>query len=221
MGLRSKTHVVLAGLKRSPNELASYQKKLAKIDDHMGVGMSGLTADGRSLVKYMRTEALNHKYVYGTAMQASRIVLDLADMHQQCTQAYVRRPYGVGLLVAAYDQTGPHLYMTEPSGNYYEYVAMAIGSRSQTSRTYLEREFENFAECSRDDLIKYALKALAVSLAGDTELDTKSASIAVVGVDGPFQILEGPVLQKYLDAIEVEGGVAMDAEDVVLEEPAI
>ena len=52
LGLRSDKHVVLAGLKRSPNELASYQKKLYKIDTHMGVGMSGLTADGRSLIKY-------------------------------------------------------------------------------------------------------------------------------------------------------------------------
>jgi 20S proteasome subunit alpha 6 len=51
LGLRSNEYVVLAGLKRSNNELASYQKKLYKIDDHMGIGMSGLTADGRSLVK--------------------------------------------------------------------------------------------------------------------------------------------------------------------------
>lgn len=43
--------MVLAALKRSSNELASYQKKIQKVDDHMGIGMSGLTADGRSLVK--------------------------------------------------------------------------------------------------------------------------------------------------------------------------
>lgn len=72
----------------------------------MGIAMSGLTADGRSLVKYMRTEALNNRYVYNTPIQGSRLVSDLADMHQQCTQSYVRRPYGVGLLVASYDQTG-------------------------------------------------------------------------------------------------------------------
>jgi 20S proteasome subunit alpha 6 len=41
----------LAALKRSPNELAEYQKKLQKIDAQLGIGMSGLTADGRSLVK--------------------------------------------------------------------------------------------------------------------------------------------------------------------------
>ena len=209
--------MVIAGLKRSPNDLASYQKKLQKIDEHMGIGMSGLTADGRSLVKYMRTEALNHKYVYGTPMQTSRLVLDLADMHQRCTQTYVRRPYGVGLLVAAYDATGPHLYCTETSGNYHEYFANAMGSRSQTSRTYLEREFENFPEADTDALIKHALKALAASLSADTELDTKSASVAVVGKDTPYTLMEGEELQKYLDEIEVEGdGDVGDEEEVAM-----
>ena len=51
LGLRSNEYVVLAGLKRSPNELASYQKKLFKIDDHIGIAISGLTADARSLAK--------------------------------------------------------------------------------------------------------------------------------------------------------------------------
>ena len=84
------------------------------------------------------------RYVYGTTMQASRLVLDLADMHQRTTQSYVRRPYGVGMLVAAHDQTGPHLFQTCPSGNYFEYVAMAIGARSQSAKTYLEKHFEEF-----------------------------------------------------------------------------
>lgn len=36
-----------------------------------------------------------------------------------------KRPYGVGLLVAGYDEKGPHLFETCPSGNYFEYYAMA------------------------------------------------------------------------------------------------
>jgi 20S proteasome subunit alpha 6 len=152
----------------------------------------------------MRTESLNHKYVYGTPIQGNRLVLDVADLHQKCTQSYVRRPYGVGLLIGVADQTGPHLYLTEPSGNYYEYVAIAIGSRSQTSRTYLEKEFENFDRCSKDDLIKHALKALAASLSADTELDAKSATIGIVSTDNKFEIYEGNMLQPYLDSIEVE-----------------
>ena len=78
--------MVLAALKRSPHELASFQKKLLKIDDHIAVGIAGLNADARSLAKYMRTECLNHKYVYGSPMQGSRLVTDVADQHQRCTQ---------------------------------------------------------------------------------------------------------------------------------------
>jgi len=215
LGARSATHVVLAALKRLPNELASHQQKLHKIDDNMGVGLSGIMADGRSIVKHMRTEALNHKYVYGTQIQANRLALELADMHQRCTQSYVRRPYGVGLLIAAYDQTGPHLYLTEPSGSYFEYVAMAIGSRSQTSKTYLEKEFEGFASSSPEDLIRHALKALSVSLSGDTTLDVKSASVAIIGAGQPYRVIEGDELQGYLDQVAVEGDGDVDTDMVV------
>lgn len=51
LGLRSKDIVVLAALKRSANELSSYQKKIFKVDDHIGIAISGLTADARSLAK--------------------------------------------------------------------------------------------------------------------------------------------------------------------------
>ena len=177
----------------------------------------------------MRTEALNNKYVYGAPIQGGRLVLDLADMHQKCTQSYVRRPYGVGLLVASYDQTGAHLYTTEPSGNYFEYVAMALGSRSQTSRTYLEKEFQSFADAPLDELIKHALKALAASLAGDTELDATTATVGVVGEGHPYQALEGEALQPYLDAIELEqtrgapaaGAAVVDDDDMILETPDV
>jgi Proteasome subunit len=215
----AKLRDCVGGGGRSPNELASYQEKILKVDDHMGISIAGLTADARMLAKYMRTEALNHKYVYGTQMQANRLAADLADMHQvsardgvtppctatalllcgavpllllcmkrhaalcsslqvhmcrhwltlpphpacrmrtahgapplpplsssrlspppppplqRCTQSYVRRPYGVGMLIAAHDATGPHLMETSPSGNYFEYVAMAIGARSQSAKT--------------------------------------------------------------------------------------
>lgn len=64
------------------------------------------------------------------------------------TQEYGRRPYGVGFLVIGQDQTGPHLFEFSPSGNSYEYFAMSIGARSQSAKTYLEKHFESFADCS-------------------------------------------------------------------------
>jgi len=212
LGLRNNDYVVIAGVKRLLNDLATHQAKIFKVDNHLMMGMSGLAADGRSLLKYMRTEALNHRFTYGSPIQGGRLVLDLADMHQKCTQSYVRRPYGVGLMLGVVDQTGPHLYLTEPSGNYYEYYAMAIGSRSQTSRTYLEKEFDNFNQCTKDELIKHALKALAVSLSSDTELSNKNVAVAVIGKNENFQFIEGAQLQTYLDLIEVDPKSQMETE---------
>ena len=60
---KSDTHVVLATLKRSQSELASYQRKIFKVDDHLGIAIAGLTADGRILVRYMRNECINHRYI--------------------------------------------------------------------------------------------------------------------------------------------------------------
>lgn len=107
-----------------------------------------------------------YRYVFGTNIQAGRLVLDLADMHQRTTQSYVRRPYGVGMLVAAYDQTGPHLFQTCPSGNYFEYVAMAIGARSQSAKTYLEKHFEEFEVCGEPCVAVSTLVRLRTEGAG-------------------------------------------------------
>jgi len=65
------------------------------------------------------------------------------------------------LQIASYDQTGPHLFQTDPSGAYYEYIAQAIGSRAQSGKTYLEKYYAEFEELGVDDLIKHALKALS------------------------------------------------------------
>merc|ERR1712159_531202 len=78
IGLRSKTHAVLATLKRSSPDLASYQQKVFKIDDHIGIAIAGLTADGRVLSRYMRQECMNHSYVYDQPLPTSRLVTRLA-----------------------------------------------------------------------------------------------------------------------------------------------
>lgn len=64
------------------------------------------------------------------------------------TQEYGRRPYGVGSLVIGTDHSGPHLYEFSPSGTSYEFVAASIGARSQSAKTYLEKHFAEFADCT-------------------------------------------------------------------------
>ncbi|CAH1759690.1 1297_t:CDS:2 [Entrophospora sp. SA101] len=207
VGLRSKTHAVLLVLKRSTGELASYQKKIIRVDDHLGIAIAGLTSDARVLSNFMRTEAMKSKMIYNRPLPIYRIVSAIGDS----------KPYGVGLLVVGHDETGPHLYECAPSGNFFEYYAMSIGARSQSAKTYLEKNYECFNDASLDELVKHGLHALRDTLQSDKELTTLNCSVGIVGVDRKFEIIEGDNLQGYLDLLDTattnqETTVSMDTE---------
>ncbi|XP_073032792.1 proteasome subunit alpha type-1-B-like [Primulina eburnea] len=202
IGLRSKTHVVLACVNKASSELSSHQKKIFKVDDHIGVAIAGLTADGRVLSRYMRNECINYSYTYESQLPVGRLVVQLADKAQVCTQRSWKRPYGVGLLVGGLDESGAHLYYNCPSGNYFEYQAFAIGSRSQAAKTYLERKFESFMESSRDNLIKDALFALRETIQGE-KMSNSICTIAVMGVGEAFHILDQETVQSLINELEL------------------
>lgn len=211
VGLRSEKHAVLVAFKRRMSELAYHQNKIFGLDDHLGVAISGLTADGRELTKYLRTECLNHKYVYNTPINTGRLIAQLADKSQQNTQRSSGRPYGVGLIVAGCDGTGPHIFETSPSGDFYEYNAYSIGERNQAARTYLEKHLASFAKLERDDLIKDGVKALAATMADkDLQLTNENVSVAVVGVQEDFKLLTDDEVAHYLQEAGVNNPDSAD-----------
>jgi len=201
LGLRSDTDVVLCSIKRAQGQLAETQEKLFKIDDHMCIGIAGLTADARVLAEYMRNECLNHRYIFDAPMNVGRLVVQIADKSQQKTQNSSKRPYGVGLLVAGVDEKGPHLFETCPSGNYFEYYAMAIGSRSTSAKTYLEKNLEAFKTADSETLLQMAVEAMNRTTGSETTLTTKNTPVTIVE-KGKYRMLGEEELQKYLDRLE-------------------
>ncbi len=204
VGVASRTHVVLCALKRTPGDLATYQKKLVPIDDHIGVALAGLTSDARVLSKYMQAQALGSRMNMDRPIPVQRLVGDIADKAQQNTQGYGGRPFGVGLLVAGYDETGAHLFEFNPSGAYYEFHATAIGARSQAARTYLERHVEAYADCLLDELIMHALRALRETLPPDAPpLTAQNTALGYLGADvREFSIVEEEAaLRAWLDKL--------------------
>ncbi|XP_065310549.1 proteasome subunit alpha type-1 [Dermacentor albipictus] len=204
IGLKSDTHAVLLALKRASSELSAHQKKIIPIDNHVGVSIAGLTADARLLSKFMRSECLSNRYAHDTPLPISRLVTLLGNKMQVCTQRYDRRPYGVGLLVAGYDDMGAHIYQTCPSANFFDCKAMAIGARSQSARTYLEKHLDEFKSCNLEELVKHGLRALRDCLPNEVELSTKNVSIAIVGKDQDFTIYDDDRVAPYLASIEGE-----------------
>ena len=215
LGLKSEENVVLVSLKRNPSDLASHQEKIFGVDDHLGIAIAGLTADARNICKYMRNECLKYWYVHDSQHPVSRLVAKIGESKspfllsnisesQLKTMDSSKRPYGVGILVAGYDAAGTHLFETVPSGEYFEYYAMAIGARSQSAKTYLEKNVEAFAGSSLEELIKHGITALRAS-AQEIELTSDNVSIGIVGKDNEFRMLSADELKNtYLT--EEEGG---------------
>jgi len=201
VGLVSKTHAVLVALKRNAEELGSYQKKIIGIDTHLGVALAGLAPDARVLSNFMRQQSMSSRFLYNRPVPVNRVVNAIADKAQINTQHYGRRPYGVGLLVAGVDETGPHLWEFQPSGMVLEYRGAAIGARSQSARTYLERSHETFDDASREDLVLHGLRALRDSLAQDKELTTANVSLAIVGKDEKFKLYDGDEVAEWLEKL--------------------
>lgn len=205
VGLKSKTHAVVVALKRSSSELASYQKKIIKIDNHLGVSFSGLTSDARVLGNYMRSETMKSRLIYNRPMPVSRMASAVGEKAQVNTQRYGSRPYGVGLIIAGLDEAGPHLYECSPSGNVFDYLAVSIGARSQSAKTYLENHLSEFPDSTLEELIIHGLRSLRDTLQQDKVVTVENASIGYVGIDSKFTILDGPDLKRYIDMIEGEG----------------
>ncbi|KAJ0692430.1 putative proteasome endopeptidase complex [Helianthus annuus] len=79
---RSNTHAVLSCVNKANSELSSHQRKIFKVDDHIGVAIAGLTADGRVLSRYMRSGCINYGYTYESPLPVGRLVVQLADKAQ-------------------------------------------------------------------------------------------------------------------------------------------
>jgi 20S proteasome subunit alpha 6 len=180
-----------------PNDLASHQEKVFDVDDHLGMVISGFTADARYLKKFMRNESLNYWYTHGSQHPVERMVNKVAKKSQAKTCHPSKRPFGLGMLVGGVDETGTHLFETCPSANYYECQAMAIGAKCQSAKTYLEKNFEGFEHCSRQQLIEHGVKALRAS-AQEEELTPENVSVGVLGRDEKFRLLSRAELQAVL-----------------------
>jgi len=219
VGLKSKTHAVLVALKRAPSQLAAYQKKIIPLDTHAGVSFAGLTADAKTLTRWMRSECLSSRYRNDSALPLPTLISDLSSYMQPSTQGYNRRPYGVGLLVAGFDNKGPHIYQVCPSANTYDCRAMAIGARSQSAKTYLERHLDEFVNADLEELVAHGIRGLRDTLPNEIQLNNKNLSIAIVGKGRDFTIYEDASVDPYLELVG-DAPAAGAAADEGEEEPA-
>lgn len=199
IGIVCKDGVVLVADKRIIEKLIVPEsvEKVFQVDKHIGVTLSGLLSDARVLIQKAQMKAQNHKITYDEPIDIISLAKDIADQQQLFTQYGGARPYGVALLFAGVDDSGPRLFMTEPSGILFEYKATSMGEGSAIVNKFLD---ENYKEnMTIEDGIRMGIATLKEVLG--KKFGKERIDIAIVPVSTKqYKKLTHTEIDKYLKA---------------------
>lgn len=145
LGIKAKNGVVIVTEKKLASPLMD-ETSISKIQllcDHVGAVYSGLGPDFRLLCQKTRKLVQSYWVEYLEPITCATLCRESANLIQEKTQAGGYRPFGVSVLVAGYDETGPHLTQLDPSGAYYSWKAAAIGKNAKNAKAFLERRYSS------------------------------------------------------------------------------
>ncbi|MEJ2260142.1 MAG: archaeal proteasome endopeptidase complex subunit alpha [Nitrosopumilaceae archaeon] len=180
VGVKSKDGIVIA-VEEKPRKLqiSDQAQKIFQIDDHVGVAAAGYIPDARSQVDNARFFSQSNKLIYDEPVEVETIAKHLADQSQQYTQYAGVRPFGVSLILGGVVNKTPQLYLTDPSGTYISYDAIAIGSGSDQVTDFLEKTYNE--NLSLDDAA--ALAVAAIYLSSEDKEGTSHIRMAQIKTD--------------------------------------
>lgn len=159
LGIKTKEGVIMA-VEEKPRALqtSNITQKIFQIDFHIGVAAAGYIPDARVQVDNARFFSQGNKMTYDEAVQVETVAKHLADQSHQFTQYSGVRPNGVALIIAGVDVKGESIYLTDPSGTFIQYAAIAIGSGSDEVNSFLEKNY-NF-DMGLEDAASLAIAAI-------------------------------------------------------------
>jgi len=180
VGIKSKEGIVIA-VEEKPRKLqiTDVAQKIFQVDDHVGLAAAGYIPDARSQVDNARFFSQSNKLIYDEPVDVETIAKHLADQSQQFTQYAGVRPFGVALIIGGIDSKGSSLYLTDPSGTYISYDAVAIGSGSDQVTDFLEKNYK--PDISLEDAS--TLATASIYIASEEKEDTKHIMMSQIKAD--------------------------------------
>ncbi|MDH5463348.1 MAG: archaeal proteasome endopeptidase complex subunit alpha [Nitrosopumilus sp.] len=195
IGIKCKEGIIIA-VEEKPRKLqiSETAQKIFQIDDHVGVAAAGYIPDARSQVDNARFFSQSNKMIYDEPVEVEIIAKHLADQCQQYTQYAGVRPYGVALILGGVVNKIPQLYLTDPSGTYISYNAIAIGSGSDQVTDFLEKNYKS--DLSLDDAAIVA--AGGIYLSSEDKEGTSHIRMAHIKIEnGLYELIPNEQIAKY------------------------
>ena len=95
---------------------------------------------------------------YDESVEVATVAKHLADQAHQFTQYGGVRPNGVSMIIAGVDQKGESIYVTDPSGTYIQFAAIAIGAGADEVNEFFEKYYN--ADMSLEEAASLAVAAI-------------------------------------------------------------
>ncbi len=177
LGIKCKDGVIMA-VEENPRALqvADITQKIFQVDQHIGVAAAGYIPDARVQVDNARFFSQSTKLTYDEPVEVETVAKHLADQCHQFTQYSGVRPYGVALIIAGVDLKGGSIYVTDPSGTYVSYAAVAIGAGAEEVTDFLDKNYK--IEISLEE--GAALATAAINLKSDKKDGAKHVKMSWV-----------------------------------------
>jgi len=195
VGVKCKDGIVFA-VEEKPKKLqiSEISQKIFQIDDHVGVAAAGYIPDARSQVDNARFFSQSNRMIYDEPVEVETIAKHLADQCQQFTQYAGVRPFGVALILGGVVNKISQLYLTDPSGTYISYDAIAIGASSDQVTDFLEKTYKN--DLSLDDAS--ALAVAGIYLSSEEKEGTNHIKMAHIKTEtGLYEILSNEQIENF------------------------
>ena len=198
VGIRCGDGIVIAVEEKARKlQIQEMAQKIFKIDDHVGVAAAGYIPDARSQVDNARFFSQSNRMIYDEPVEVETIAKHLADQSQQYTQYAGVRPFGVALILGGVVGKEARLFMTDPSGTYISYDAIAIGSGSDHVTDFLEKNYK--ADLSLDDAA--VLAAAGIYISSEDKEGTGHIRMAQIGTEtGLYEIVPDARIAEYAGA---------------------
>lgn len=195
IGVKSKDGVILAVEEKARKlQISNVTQKIFQVDDHIGVAAAGYIPDARTQVDHARFFAQSNRLIYDEPVDVEGVAKNMADMAQQFTQYAGVRPFGVALILAGVDKNGASLYLTDPSGTYIGYDAVAIGAGSDQVTEFLEKQYQ--LEISMEDAGALAMQS--IYLVSEEKTGTRHVKMAVIDNETKtMRKVEDPDIERY------------------------
>jgi proteasome alpha subunit len=195
IGVLSKEGVIMA-VEEKPRTLqtANVTQKIFQVDYHIGVAAAGYIPDARVQVDNARFFSQGNRMTYDESVEVATVAKHLADQAHQFTQYGGVRPNGVSMIIAGIDQKGESIYVTDPSGTYVQFAAVAIGAGSDEVNEFLEKHYNE--DMSLDDAASLAIAA--INLKAETKEGINHIKMAkITSKEKVFEKVSESDLQKY------------------------